>query len=641
MKSYEKVEKITHIGVIALCIILFAFQIYTAAYQPFGGSLQRSIHLGLGLAIAFLTYPLISHNKQKSDSTRLIFDIIGIILAIASLISCGYVAINWFEMAEPMRQIFPVPADYILGTLLFILVFISTVKVCGWAMPIIAVVFCAYALFGKYVPFPALRHPGVNYKQLISMGYLAQEGIFSSMLGVSSTQIFIFLAFGSILNNLHGGEFFLNWANSGFGRKRGGPAKIAVFGSAFFGSISGSAVANVAGTGTITIPMMKRVGYDPHDAGAVEAVASTGGMIMPPVMGSAAFLMSEITGCSYWDVCKCSIIPVALYYLVLYLAVDLKARKKNLKGLPEEEIPKGLPLLKRYGYIYLPPLIILVVCLSVFQLSPNKSCVLACAILLLTSLTKRELREKLRKDWLKIIVDACIGSLTVITACAAAGMILLGLQTSGLITKMSNVLVALSGDNLYILLVLCMLGSIIIGMGLPATESYMLLAILAAPSLVVLGVPKLVAHYYVLFFGNLSAITPPVAMAAFAAAPIAQASGAKIGYKAWRIALPLFLIGYCIPLAPSLCLQGGILEILKNAAFCLLGSVSFAIGLEQYLVHPIALWRSVLYCLGGVLLILPGLVTSLIGLALVVIMFVTEKDSTRFFRDDRLESMPG
>lgn len=635
MEKYERIEKVSRYCVIGLSILLFAFQIFTAAYQPFGGSLQRSIHLGLGLAIAFLSYPLFEGKGKTNPKVRLAFDILGFVLAIAALVCCGYVAVNWFEMAEPMRQIFPLKADYILGSILFVLVFISTVKVCGWAMPIIAVIFCAYALFGKYIPIASLRHPGVNYKQLISMGYLAQEGIFSSMLGVSSTQIFIFLVFGSILNNLQGGEFFLNWANSGFGRKRGGPAKIAVFGSAMFGSISGSAVANVAGTGTITIPMMKRVGYDPHDAGAVEAVASTGGMIMPPVMGSAAFLMSEITGCSYWDVCKCSIIPVILYYLVLYVAVDLKARKNNLHGLPESEIPKGIPLLKKYGYVYLPPLIALIVCLSVFQLSPNKSAVLACALLVALACTKKELRQKLKENWLKIIVDACVSSLTVITACAAAGMILLGLQTSGLITKLSNVLVTISGSNLYLLLILVMLASILIGMGLPATESYMLLAILAAPALVVLGVPKLVAHYFVLFFGNLSAITPPVAMAAFAAAPIAQASGAKIGYKAWKIALPLFLIGYCIPLAPSLCLQGTFVEILQSAVFCLIGSVSFAIGMEQQLVHAIKWWRAVLYCVAGVLMILPETITSLIGLGIVVLLLVSEKDAKNFFNKDQ------
>lgn len=628
----EIYKKINRAGVVVLSLAMIVFQLYTSAYQPFPGMLQRSVHLGLGLGVCFLVFPLIK--KPKNEGQEKLAYILGFIFTIISLVCCLYVSVNWFEMSDPMRQIAPEQLDFVLGTIMFILVIISTTLVCGKAMPIIALIFCSYAMLGKYIPWAILRHPGVSYKQMISMGYLAQEGVFSSMLGVSTTQIFIFLVFGAMLSTLKGGDFFLNWANSGFGRARGGPAKVSVFGSALFGSISGSAVANVVGTGTITIPMMKRVGYNPEDAGAVEAVASTGGMIMPSVMGSASFLMAEITGCSYWEVCMMSLIPVILYYLTLYLAVDLKARRKNLHGLPESEIPNGMKLLKEAGWIYIPPLLLLLFLLSVLQISANKACLFTCVLLLVLSMLKPELRKRLKENWLEMLVDAVKSSLTVITACACAGMILLGLQTSGLITKMSNVLVFLSGDNLYLLLVLVMLGSIIVGMGLPATESYMLLAILAAPALIVLGVPKLVAHYYVLYFGNLSAITPPVAMAAFAAAPIAGASGAKIGFKAWKMALPLFLIGYCLALNPALCLVGTAPSIISITIFCLCGTISATIGFERFLVHEVSLWRGVLYVVAGIALIFPETISSIIGLALFVVLFVTEKDSFKYFKKE-------
>lgn len=631
--TLELLKKINRTGVVVLSLIMVAFQLFTSAYQPFPGMLQRSVHLGLGLGVCFLIFPMIK--KPKNPGQEKVSYLLGFALAIVSLLCCSYVAVNWFEMSDPMRQIAPRPLDFVLGTIMFILVIVSTTLVCGKAMPIIGCIFCAYAMLGKYIPWRILRHTGVSYKQMISMGYLAQEGVFSSMLGVSTNQIFIFLVFGAILGTLKGGDFFLNWANSGFGKTRGGPAKVSVFGSALFGSISGSAVANVVGTGTITIPMMKRVGYNPEDAGAVEAVASTGGMIMPPVMGSASFLMAEITGCAYWEVCMMSILPVMLYYLALYICVDLKARRKNLQGLPAEEIPSGIKLLKEAGWIYIPPLLLLLFLLSVLQISANKACLFSCLLLLALAMLKPELRDNLRKNWVEMLVTAVRSSLAVITACAAAGMILLGLQTSGLITKMSNVLVAISGDNLYLLLVLVMLGSIVVGMGLPATESYMLLAILAAPALIVLGVPKLVAHYYVLFFGNLSAITPPVAMAAFAAAPIAGASGAKIGFKAFKIALPLFLIGYCLALNPALCLAGSVTDIVSIAIFCLCGTISASIGFERWLVHEVVLWRSVLYVLAGIVLIFPEIISSLIGLAVFVILFVTEKDSFKFFKKEQ------
>lgn len=584
-------DRLITIVAVAMCV----FQLYTAFYMPFPGMQQRSIHLAFGLSLAFLIYP-----KQRPENPlkKNLSYAVGILLALLTFATCLNVAFNWLDMNEPMRLIQPTSTDKLLGFCLIVLVLMGTVKVVGWAMPVIGLVFLSYAYFGAKIPFPLLRHAGVKLPKLISMGYMTTEGIFSSVLGVSTTQVFIFLMFGQLLESLGGSDFFLNWANSGFGRFRGGPAKVAIFGSALFGSISGSAVANVVGTGTITIPLMKRVGYKSDFAGAVESVASTGGLIMPPVMGAAAFIMADTLGISYWEVCKAAVIPAILYYLSLYMSVDLKAKQLNLNGLPPEEIPDGKTLLKSQGWIYIPPLVILVFFLGVFQYPAYKACLYCCLLLIALAMLKKEQRSILKTQWLSILVNTAKSSVTVVMACSCAGIILLGLQSSGLILKLSNILISLSGGNLALLLFLVMVGSLIMGMGLPASACYAILCILAAPAIVKLGVPPLAAHLFVLYFGSMSAITPPVALAAFAAAPIAQESAVKIGFSAFKMATPSFLVAFCLAIQPELVMIGSAGEILFSVFICIAGVLCMAIGLQGYLAENESLIRRLLWFCG-------------------------------------------
>ena len=619
----SKLEKITDWIVTILGVALCLFQLYTAFYMPFPAMQQRGIHLGLGMAMIFLIYP---KKRSENKTWRTIGLLIGIALSVLSMIACFNSAFNWLDMADSMRLVFPHQSDIIFGTIVIVLVLLATKRVTGWAMPIIAIIFLLYALYGKYIPIPAFRHSGVKFNKVIAMGYMTTEGVFSSTLGVSTNQVFIFLLFGQLLDTLGGSEFFLELANCGFGKLRGGPAKMSIFGSALFGSISGSAVANVVGTGTITIPLMKRVGFEPKVAGAVESVASTGGLIMPPVMGAAAFVMAEMLGVAYWQVCIAALIPAVLYYLALYITVHLRARALNLKGLPPEEIPKAKDVLKKGGWIYLPPLVVLVYVLGVMQYPADKACLYCCILLLVLAMFKKECRQKLKENWLKIMVKTSKSALTVIAACACAGLVLLGLQTSGLLLKLSNILIALSGGQLILLLFMVMLGSILLGMGLPATACYIILAILGAPAIVSMGVPKMAAHLFVLYFGSLSAITPPVAMAAFAAAPIAGEKSSTIGYTAFRMALPAFLIAFCMCLQPELVMIGTWYDIALVTLFCMLGVACMAVGLQGYMLHEVQLWRRILWCSAGVLLILPELYTSLPGLALAIILVLTEKD---------------
>ncbi|MCI8516534.1 MAG: TRAP transporter fused permease subunit [Hungatella sp.] len=615
------IEKITEKTAALLAAALTLFQIYTALYMPLPGMAQRAVHLGLGLAIVYLYYP---KKRPEKKSLKTLSYLAGFICAVIALTACFNVVFHWGEMAKPMRLAIPWQSDRIFGVLLVCLVLWGTKKVTGWAMPLIAVFFLCYAYFGQYMP-GMFKHAGVKFGNLISMSYMCTEGIFSSILGVSTDQVFIFLLFGQLLESLGGSEFFLDWANSGFGKLRGGPAKVSIFGSALFGSISGSAVANVVGTGTITIPLMKKVGYDSAYAGAVESVASTGGLIMPPVMGAAAFIMADIVGITYWQVCLAALIPAILYYLALFITVHLRAKALDLRGIPEEELPDGKKLLKEKGYIYLPPLIVLIVVLGVFQYPAYRACIYCCILLLALSMTKKELRQVMKREWFHILVKTAKSSMTVIMACSCAGLILMSLQTSGLILKLSNILIAMAGGRLWLLMILVMIGSLIMGMGLPASACYIILAILAAPSLVALGVPTIAAHLFVLYFGAMSAITPPVAMAAFAAAPIAEEGAAKIGFTAFKMALPAFLIAFCFGFQPELVMIGTWYGIAFAFVNCVLGVAAMSIGIQGYFQTKLSPVYRGTWVLCGVLLILPQLPLTIAGYLIGAALCVLER----------------
>jgi len=616
----EKIRKVNDWLIDFFGIILALFQIYTAAYQVFPAMIQRSIHLGLGLAMIFLLY---SKKKEEKGWRTKAYYIINLLLAVLALIICLDIAINWMDMQTAKRLVFPTMSDRIFGTILIVMVIYATKCRTGWAMPLIGIVFLLYAYGGKYIPWDALKHNGVKFTKIISMAHNCSEGIFSSTLGCSTEQIYIFLMFGSLLEVLGGGKFFLDLANCALGKVRGGSAKAAIFSSALFGSISGSAVANVAATGTITIPLMKKSGYDAKYAGAVVAVASTGGLIMPPVMGAAAFLMADTVGITYWEVCMAAFIPAILYYVSLVFAVDLRAGAMGLKG-SGEDIPKFKDVMRNNSWVYIIPLFILVYTMAALKYPAYRACMYSIYAMLILALPQKEMRRALVENWKKILVGTSKSCLTAMAACACAGLILLGMSTSGLITKLSTVMIAIAQGKLLLLLLLVAVTSIILGMGLPAAACYILLAITAAPALVQLGVPKIAAHLFVLYFGSISAITPPVAMAAFAAGPIAKESSSKIGYAAFYIAIPALLVAFCLALQPELCLIGTVPNVLLAILFCLVGVFGMTVGLQGFLKYKLPVWRRIIWSVAGVLLIIPERVTSIVGFALVIIMLLTD-----------------
>ncbi len=628
----EKLKKLNETLIVVFGIALALFQIYTSAVQFFPAMTQRSIHLGLGLAMIFLLY---SKKKEGKGAYTVAVYIFNLLLAVLALIICADIALNWMDMQTGRRLVFPSSSDMIFGTILIVMVLLATKYRTGWAMPIIGIVFLLYARFGNYIPFDSLKHSGVSYSKIISMAHNCTEGIFSSTLGCSTEQIYIFLLFGSLLEVLGGGQFFLDLANCALGKVRGGSAKAAIFSSALFGSISGSAVANVAATGSITIPLMKKSGYDAKYSGAVVAVAATGGLIMPPVMGAAAFLMADTVGITYWEVCLAAFIPAILYYLALVFAVDLRAGAQGLKGVDPAAIPRFKDVMRHYSWVYIIPLVILVYTMAAMKLPAYRSCMYSIYAMILLALPQKEMRQALKNNFVKILVGTSKSCLTAMAACACAGLILLGLQTSGLITKLSSVMIAIAQGKLILLLLLVALTSIILGMGLPAAACYILLAITAAPALVTMGVPKIAAHIFVLYFGSISAITPPVAMAAFAAGPIAQESSSKIGYCAFYIAIPAMLVAFCLALQPELCLIGTVPNVIIAIVFCLLGVFAMSVGLQGFLNYKLPVWRRVLWAIAGCIMILPERISSYIGAALMILLLLTDKQALEILKSNR------
>lgn len=512
-------------------------------------------------------------------------------------------------------------SDILFAILLIIAIFEACRRKMGNPLVIITLVFVAYAFLGKYIP-GFLNQPGMTLKKFTSLVYLTTDGIFGSPLYASASYVVLFVLLGAIMSVSGIGDYMTNLATSLFGHMRGGPAKVAVVASGFFGSISGSPTANVIGTGTFTIPMMKKNGFEPEFAAAVEATASTGGAIMPPIMGSTAFIMAEMLGIPYTAVAKAALIPAILYFLAVLFGVDIYAAKHGLKGIPRSQLPKVRSMLKQ---IYmLAPLIFLIFCMAVFNMTIVRSGLLT----IIVTLVLVEINPKTRmtkEQWLQIPVQTVKSAVSVGIACAMAGIISGVIMGSGLGYRISSILTSVAGTSMLLLLVLTMVVSLIMGMGVPTTAAYLVLASLVAPTMIQLGIPPLAAHMFIFYFGCISSITPPVALAAYAGAGLAGCDPNKTGYKAFRLAFCSFLMPYLFVYNPVLLMEGGVLDILWSLVTALIGAYLLASGFEGFFFRWSLKWfERPLMILGAVMLIVPGMVTDLVGIAIIVVEFVTE-----------------
>ena len=595
--------------ILAICFV--AFFLYTAAFGTMPGIAQKSIHLGFLLVIFYINAMVDSEKRWEQ-----IF--LGI-MALFALGGCAYITI--LDENLQLRAGIVYASDILFAILLIIAIFEACRRKMGNPLVIITLVFVAYAFLGKYIP-GFLNQPGMTLKKFTSLVYLTTDGIFGSPLYASASYVVLFVLLGAIMSVSGIGDYMTNLATSLFGHMRGGPAKVAVVASGFFGSISGSPTANVIGTGTFTIPMMKKNGFEPEFAAAVEATASTGGAIMPPIMGSTAFIMAEMLGIPYTAVAKAALIPAILYFLAVLFGVDIYAAKHGLKGIPRSQLPKVRSMLKQ---IYmLAPLIFLIFCMAVFNMTIVRSGLLT----IIVTLVLVEINPKTRmtkEQWLQIPVQTVKSAVSVGIACAMAGIISGVIMGSGLGYRISSILTSVAGTSMLLLLVLTMVVSLIMGMGVPTTAAYLVLASLVAPTMIQLGIPPLAAHMFIFYFGCISSITPPVALAAYAGAGLAGCDPNKTGYKAFRLAFCSFLMPYLFVYNPVLLMEGGVLDILWSLVTALIGAYLLASGFEGFFFRWSLKWfERPLMILGAVMLIVPGMVTDLVGIAIIVVEFVTE-----------------
>ena len=593
-----------------LAAIFCVFHCWTAMFGTAAGIGQKAIHLGLVLAIFFLDYLAKDDRKWYCRLSDVFF----ILASVGSLIY-----IMSIDSTIDMRSGLIYTYDIFFGVLLMVTLIEATRRAVGKSLAIVVIVFILYAFFGQYMP-GFLVHAGMDISRLTSVVYLGTDGIYGTAIYASASYIVLFVILGAVFNETGVGDYFTKLASRVFGKFRGGPAKIAVVASGLFGSISGSAIANVIGTGTFTIPMMKKCGFEDEYAAAVEASASTGGQIMPPVMGATAFLIAEYLGIPYFSLVKAALIPAVLFYVAILMTVDLYARKHDIKGVPESELPTWKEL-GRNVYLIL-PLIYLIISMSVFKMSVTKSGITSIIATIVCTLFSARNRITLEK--LKRIVKASInGAKPVAVACGVVGIIIGIVMGSGLGFRMSSMLIQISNGQLGILLVLTMVVSLILGMGVPTTAAYLMLALLVVPALKQMNVLPLAAHLFIFYFGIISNVTPPVALAAYAAAGVARCNPTKTGIFAFKLSLSGFILPFMFVYNPVLLMQGNWLEIIQSLITALLGIYSLSSALEGFVFKWNANKAERLVLLASaLLLIVPGTLTDVIGLAVLVGIFL-------------------
>ena len=595
-----------------LSVIFVAFHVYTAWFGVLPGIGQKSVHLGLLMIIFYIR--AIAESKKPLEKA-----ILSVMMVFAAI---GTIYITVLDDTLQARSGIVYTADLVCGILLIISIFYACRRKMGNPLVIITGIFVLYAFFGKYVP-GFLNQPGMTLKKFVNLIYLTTSGIWGTPLYASASYVVIFVLLGAVMGVSGIGDYFTTLATAVFGRFRGGPAKVAVVASGLFGSISGSPTANVIGTGTFTIPLMKKNGFEDEYAGAVEATASTGGAIMPPIMGSTAFVMAEMLGVPYASVAAAAVIPAVLYFMSILFSVDIYAAKNGLRGLTKEETPDLKEMLKEIWK--LAPLVFLVLCMSVFKFTIARTGLYT--VILTVVLVEINPKTRLSaKQWLEIAINTGKSASSVAIACAMAGIITGIIMGSGLGFRISSILTTVAGHSMLLLLVLTMIVSLIMGMGVPTTAAYLVLAALVAPTLTDLGLSPMAAHMFIFYFGCISSVTPPVAMAAYAGAAIAGCDPNRCGYKAFRLAFCAFIIPYMFVYNPVLLMDGSVLEILQCIITALMGAYLLGSGFEGFFwAWKVKWFERILLLAGAMLLIVPGTITDVTGIAIIVAEFVSGK----------------
>jgi TRAP transporter 4TM/12TM fusion protein len=650
------------VGVVG--VIMSLYHVYARLTPAAPDSLVlRMIALAFCLALAFLLFPFRSSTPLDEESTRLeatddapsTIPWIDLGLAASSLACMAYFFVYYdyittrFPTAHPLS-----PLDMVVGTVLVALVLEATRRTLGAALPILALLFMLYSLVGPWMPGP-LRHKGLTYEILIDQTVFTSEGLFGIPLGVAASYVILFIIFGAFLERSGAGQFFMNMANALAGSQRGGPGKVAVVSSSMFGTISGSAVANVMVDGWLTIPMMKRTGFKPEAAAAVEAVASTGGQIMPPVMGAASFVMAEFLGLPYSTIMLAAVIPALFYYGALFAAIHFNASRNGLMGLPKAELPRLGTIMWTQGHLLAPVVVIFLLLLEGFTATyaalvatlvviyawllgrwvwpllavgigvwvvnaPVRAWIALAAVgtvaVLLQPGGPGQVKRLVTTDAPNALRNGAYQTVPVAMATAAAGIMIGVILQTGMAIRFTSFLVEFAGGQLFIALVITMIAAVILGTALPTTPAYIMLAALLIPALIKLGVPPIAAHMFAFYFGCLSAVTPPECLAVYAAASISRCSVWGAGWQAVKFAAAGFVVPFFFVYYPALLFQGTWTEIGVALVSGCVGVVALAAGLEGYFLRTATWLERGLFIIAALLLIDPGVVTDLIGLVL-------------------------
>lgn len=570
----------------------------------------------LGLFLSFIMTYLFLSIPATGKSTRVSVPWYDWLLIIGCLCSGFYITLFYPEILLTIGII--TPLRIVLGLTIIVAVLEATRRVAGWPLVIIVLAFILYGRFGYLMP-GVFEAKAVSWPRLVSQLYLGSDFLFGIALQIAGMVVFAFVLFGQFLFGTGGANFLLDVAQSLMGRYRGGPAKITIATSALFGTLSGSAVGNVAAVGVVTIPLMKQTGYKAHFAGAVEAVSSTGGCILPPIMGAAAFIMASFLGVPYYQVALVAIVPAVLYFMGEFLQVDLRAAKEGIKGLPGEQ----LPVLKhtlRSGWIYIIPVLVLVYCLFALFLRPEVAALYSLGSLILVALCRRDTRAGL-KNTLNMLEKTTQGMMEVAIICAAAGIVIGVVTYTGLGLSLSRALVTFGGGNLLLLAIFTAIASTILGMGMPVTATYIFLSVLAAPAMVELGVPPILAHLFVFYYGTYSFLTPPVCMATYAAASIAGAPLMKTAWQGIKLAAAGYIIPFIFIFNPALVFMGEPLQIAWALFDAILAVAVLAVGVEGYFRRPLNMAERFLYIVAALSIVIPiGWTSRVIGLIIVCLL---------------------
>lgn len=646
-----------------------AFQLWMSAFHPLSSQVIRAIHVGFVLLMIFVLYPPFYGRAGWLGKGG---KALGWALGLAGFATGLYH--YFFEVELNVRAGELMGWDWVVGIVLVVLVFDAARRVMGWGLPIICGLFLLYAVFGQHLP-GNMAHRGYGLDQIVGQLGFGTEGIYGTPTFVSSSFIFLFILFGAFLEQAGMIRLFNDFAMGTVGHSKGGPAKVSVVSSGLMGTISGSGVANVVTTGQFTIPLMKRFGYSPAFAGGVEATSSMGGQIMPPVMGAVAFIMAETIGVPYLSIVKAAIVPALLYFITVFWMVHLEAGRKNLMGLPKEECPDPWKALRTKWYLILPlaalvgmlfsgytPLfagslglaltVVLIfgaaaisgvngfalralfwvllgfACAGFFQFGIGIIFVIIMALIAITYL--RRVGGDTRTLAVRALVEGARNALPVAIACALVGVIIGVLNLTGVAAEMGGQVIAIGRENLFLALFLTMLTCLILGMGIPTIANYIITSSIAAPVLLELGVPLIVSHMFVFYFGIMADLTPPVALAAFAAAPIAREKGLKISMNALRVAIAGFIVPYMAVYSPALMLQGDSLLATAWVVFkALLAIGMWGAGAIGYLFSPLRWWERLFAVVAASFLVVASPITDEIGIASVLLFVVWHIWQTR------------